>query len=104
MMRSLQRHVSGVLAACALGLVGVGAGMAGCAPSLPEPESEGAQLYVQYCSGEGCHGAIPPQTGGPGYWRNQYTRMLDLMREQGWPLPDAEKDRKIRDYLQRHAG
>ena len=92
--------------ALAFGLVmlSVGLVMAGCAPGLPEPESEDAKLYVQFCSGEGCHGAIPPQGGGRGYWRNQYTRMIDIMKTQGWPLPNAEQERKIRDYLERNAG
>lgn len=104
MIRFLQRHVSLTLSIFAVGLVGTGIGMAGCAPGLPEPESEGAQLYVQFCSGEGCHGPIPPQGGGKGYWRNQYDRMLPIMKDAGWVLPDAEQDRKIRDYLARFAG
>lgn len=104
MSRFLQKHVSSTLAGLALLMLSVGLVMAGCAPGLPEPESEDARLYVQFCSGEGCHGAIPPQGSGRGYWRNQYTRMIDLMKTQGWPLPNAEQDRKIRDYLQRNAG
>lgn len=104
MSRILQRHVSGTFFALAVGLAVFGGVMAGCSRGLPEPESEGAQLYVQYCSGSGCHGPIPPQTGGPGYWRNQYDRMLGVMRDQGWPLPDQDQERKIRDYLERNAG
>ena len=103
MIRFLQRHVSLTLWIAALALVGTGATMAGCARGLPEPESEGAKLYVQFCSGEGCHGPIPPQSGGKGYWRNQYDRMLPIMRDAGWVLPDPEQDRKIRDYLTRFA-
>jgi len=87
-----------MLAALALILFTVG-----CAPSLPEPESEEAQLYVKYCSGSGCHDPIPPQVDSPGYWNNQYDRMIILMRDEGWPLPNPEEDRKIRDYIQRHA-
>lgn len=75
----------------------------GCAPSLPEPESEEAQLYVKYCSGSGCHDPIPPQVDSPGYWTNQYDRMIILMREEGWPLPTPEEDRKMRAYLEKHA-
>jgi hypothetical protein len=81
-----------------LGLV-----VAGCGASLPEPESEGAQLYVKYCSGSGCHGPIPPQVDTMGYWNNQYDRMIVLMREENWPLPSPEEDRKIRAYIEKHA-
>jgi hypothetical protein len=104
MMRSRRRHLFGGFVLAAAGLIGASLGLAGCTQELPEPDSEGARLYVQYCSGEGCHGAIPPQTGGPGYWRNQYTRMLDIMRDRGWPIPDEPQEEKILDYLQRHAG
>ncbi|RKZ10412.1 hypothetical protein DRQ53_11035 [bacterium] len=81
-----------------------GLGMAACAPGLPEPESESAQLYVQYCSGQGCHGPIPPQGAGKGYWRSQYDRMIDLMIKESWPLPNEKEDLKIRAYLEKYAG
>ena len=103
MNRFLQRHVSLTLWVLALGLVSVGATMAGCAPGLPEPESEGARLYVQFCSGEGCHGPIPPQSGGKGYWRNQVDRMLPIMEDAGWVLPNPEQEAKVREYLTRFA-
>lgn len=74
-----------------------------CTPALPEPDSEAAQHYVAYCSGSGCHGAIPPQTDSPRYWENQYSRMIDLMRRQGRALPGEREDQLIRDYLQRNA-
>ena len=101
MNRFLQRHVPAVLVVVAVGAASVATVVAGCGAKLPEPESEGAQLYVQYCSGSGCHGPIPPQSGGRGYWRNQYDRMLPIMEDAGWPLPDADEDRKIRDYLEK---
>jgi hypothetical protein len=104
MIRILQRNVSLTLWIAAFGLAGTAATMAGCASGLPEPESDGAKLYVQFCSGAGCHGPIPPQRGGKGYWRNQYDRMLPIMKDAGWVLPDAGEERKIRDYLERHAG
>ena len=78
-------------------------GLAACGTKLPEPESEGAQLYVKYCSGAGCHGPIPPQVDSIGYWNNQYDRMIILMRNQNWPLPNPQQDRKIRDYIEKHA-
>lgn len=103
MNQILHRNVSLSLALLALATLGLGLVMAGCAPGLPEPESEDAKLYVQFCSGEGCHGAIPPQSGSPGYWRNQYPRMITLMKESGWALPNPEQDEKIRAYLKRFA-
>ena len=104
MIRFLQGRVSLVLWASAVLLAAAGATMSACAPGLPEPESEGARLYVQFCSAEGCHGPIPPQGGGKGYRRNQYDRMLTIMKDSGWVLPDPEQDRKIREYLERFAG
>lgn len=77
--------------------------LAACGAKLPEPESEEAQLYVKYCSGSGCHDPIPPQVDSIGYWNNQYDRMIILMRDQSWPLPTPTEDRKIRDYLAKHA-
>ena len=77
--------------------------VSGCGAELPEPESEEAQLYVKYCSGSGCHDPIPPQVDSMGYWNNQYDRMIILMRDEGWQLPTPEEDRKIRDYIERHA-
>jgi hypothetical protein len=76
---------------------------AGCSRELPEPESRGARLYAKFCSGEGCHDAIPPARGGARYWDVQYRRMLELMRQQRFPLPDAVEEREILAYLHRHA-
>ncbi|HKK72106.1 MAG TPA: hypothetical protein VKA86_12865 [Candidatus Krumholzibacteria bacterium] len=87
----------------AFGLLVLGIVVAGCGASLPEPESESAQLYVKYCSGSGCHGPIPPQVDTMGYWNNQYDRMIVLMKDENWPLPTPEEDRKIRAYIEKHA-
>ncbi len=73
----------------------------GCT-SLPEPESEGARLYVQYCSGKSCHGPIMPQAGGRKYWDGQMNRMLDIMRNKNVPLPNAQQKKIILEYLHRH--
>lgn len=74
-----------------------------CARSLPEPESEAAQLYVKYCSGSGCHGPIPPGGSNAKYWDIQYGRMLEVMEKSGIALPPPREDAMIRDYLARHA-
>lgn len=74
-----------------------------CGQKLPEPESPAAQLYVQYCSGSGCHDPIPPQVDSKGYWDNQYQRMIVLMRDRGLPLPSQSEDAMIREYLAKNA-
>ena len=38
-----------------------------------------------------------------GYWNNQYDRMIELMRDQSWPLPSPEEDAKIRAYIEKYA-
>jgi hypothetical protein len=75
----------------------------GCGSKLPEPESPPARLYVQYCSGKGCHDPIPPKRGGAQYWELQNKRMLVLMRNQGFPLPSPAEQEEILAYLRRHA-
>jgi hypothetical protein len=77
--------------------------LAGCGSELPEADSEAARLYVTYCSGSGCHGAIPPASDGPRYWQMQYTRMIDLMQRQGVRTPDEREAKLIQDYLARNA-
>ena len=74
-----------------------------CGQDLPEPESRGATLYVRYCSGKGCHDPIPPGRAGRRYWDQEFERMLAYMRKQSHPLPSAEEEREIVDYLHRHA-
>lgn len=76
---------------------------AGCGAKLPEPASRPAQLYVKYCSGSGCHDAIPPQRDVARYWDLQTDRMLQLMREQGRALPSPAEDQEIRAYLHKYA-
>jgi hypothetical protein len=90
---------TGVLAALLLTAVS----WVACGRELPEPESPGARLYTRYCSGEGCHGPIPPRRGGKRYWDMQYARMLPLMRKEGWKLPSRAETEEILAYLHRHA-
>ena len=100
MMRMDRASVASVaFAAVVLGLITLVA----CAKGLPDPESEEAQLYTRYCSGAGCHDPIPPGTDSMGYWNNQYDRMIELMRDQSWPLPSPEEDAKIRAYIEKYA-
>jgi hypothetical protein len=71
--------------------------------SIPEPESEGARLYVQYCSGSGCHDPIPPQQSSFGYWQTQYRRWSDTLRKDGHAAPNPEEDEVILAWLKKHA-
>jgi hypothetical protein len=71
--------------------------------SIPEPESEGARLYVQYCSASGCHEAIPPQESSFGYWQNQYKRWSDNLRREGMASPSPAEDEIILAWLKKHA-
>jgi hypothetical protein len=84
-------------------LLAASAATAGCGPELPEPESHSAQLYVQYCSGSGCHSAIPPQRSSFAIWQNQYQRMLGIMTDQGWTLPNASEEKEILEYLRKYS-
>jgi len=98
--RSSQRAV--VLVACAFGAFVIG--LVACASQeLPEPESEDARLYVQYCAGSGCHDPIPPQGSSVGYWNQQFRRMLVLMVKSGSPMPNEAEQERILDYLRRNA-
>ena len=71
--------------------------------SLPEPESQGAKLYVKYCSNEGCHSPIPPQESSFPYWRNQYARWSANLKQKGMAYPSPQEDEIILAYLQKHA-
>jgi hypothetical protein len=71
--------------------------------SLPEPESQGAKLYVKYCSASGCHDAIPPQESSFPYWRNQYARWSGNLKQKGMAYPSPQEDEIILAYLKKHA-
>lgn len=92
----------GVLSAWhgALGLILVGA--TGCGPSLPEPESQGAQVLAQRCGA--CHRVYQPSLLTAEMWRYQVGRMRELFAQRGvpWLLPADEQ--ALLDYLAKHAG
>jgi predicted CxxxxCH...CXXCH cytochrome family protein len=71
--------------------------------TLPEPESQGAQLYSKYCSNSGCHSAIPPQESSFPYWRNQYARWSATLKQKGMAYPSPQEDEIILAYLKKHA-
>jgi hypothetical protein len=74
----------------------------GCSANLPEPESEGARLYADRCTG-GCHRAYAPGSMKYEMWKVQLERMQGEMVRRGLP-PLTEKERTIvLDYLKRHS-
>ncbi len=82
-----------------LGLVWVS--LTGCEAALPEPDSEGAQLYRQRCAG--CHRLYHPGLLTSEMWQYMLTRMDGEFARLGRP-PLADPERHIIfDYLNAHA-
>ena len=81
----------------------VGWMMACAKASIPEPESQGAKLYVKYCSAQGCHDPIPPQGSSYPYWKNQYARWSGKLRQSGGAAPTAQEDQVILAWLKKYA-
>lgn len=69
--------------------------------ALPEPDSRGAKLVMEYCSG--CH--APPQPGAHSApaWPAVVERMQHRRAGKGFPPVPAPEVGEILDYLQRHA-
>jgi len=77
-------------------------GLAACNPKLPEPDSPGAVLYAQRCSG--CHRLYAPASMKFELWKFQVERMQGEMARRGVePLNDRDLP-IVLDYLKRHAG
>ena len=85
----------------------MGGGMMGRMPggdsaqTLPEPQSEQAQLFREYC-GE-CHVPPSPKAHTADEWPQVVARMKQHMATQGKIAPDSGRLQDIVDYLQRHA-
>ena len=74
---------------------------AGCNASLPEPESESAQLYTQHCSG--CHRLYHPGLLTTEMWQFIMVRMQKEFQRLGRPpLSEFEKT-TILEYLSTHS-
>lgn len=72
-----------------------------CEATLPEPDSEGARLYRQRCSG--CHRLYHPGLLTPEMWQFMLARMdTEFVRLGRLPLSATER-RIIFDYLNAHA-
>lgn len=76
-------------------------GLAACNPSLPEPESPGAQLYVERCSS--CHRLHAPGVITIASWDVILERMQREMRMRGVAPLSADETRILREYLDKHA-
>ncbi len=77
------------------------ASVTACETSLPEPDSVGAQLYRQRCSG--CHRLYQPGLLTPEMWQFMLARMdTEFVRLGRPPLSETER-RTILDYLNTHA-
>ena len=76
--------------------------IAGCAPSLPEPESRGAQLLTERCGG--CHRVYAPSLMTAEMWRYQVDRMRELFAKQGVPWLSPADEQALLEYLTKHAG
>ena len=77
------------------------ASITACEISLPEPDSEGARLYAQRCSG--CHRLYQPGLLTSEMWQFMLVRMdKEFLRLGRPPLSVAER-RTILDYLSAHA-
>ena len=77
------------------------ASLTACETTLPEPDSEGARLYRQRCSG--CHRLYRPGLLTPEMWQFMLARMdTEFVRLGRPPLSETER-RLIFDYLNAHA-
>ena len=77
------------------------AGLTACETTLPEPDSEGARLYRQRCSG--CHRLYQPGLLTPEMWQFMLARMdTEFVRLGRRPLSETER-RTLFDYLSTHA-
>lgn len=83
-----------------LGVV-VWVGLTGCEANLPDPDSAGARLYRERCSG--CHRLYHPGLLTPDMWRFMLDRMdVEFARLRHPRLSAAEKADLLR-YLSAHA-
>lgn len=90
MVRGLRSVILGLLCAS----------LTACETTLPEPDSEGARLYHQRCSG--CHRLYHPGLLTPEMWQFMLARMdTEFLRLGRPPLSELEKE-KILAYLSTH--
>lgn len=69
--------------------------------TLPDPQSDGAQLLTQYCGQ--CHVPPAPSAHSAKEWPQVVERMRGYMITQEKLVPDRAKIKLIVAYLQQHA-
>lgn len=72
-----------------------------CNPSLPEPDSAGARLYVDRCAS--CHRLYAPNVMTAATWKVMLDRMQGEMARRGVPPLSGDEMRLALDYLSRNA-
>ncbi len=68
---------------------------------LPEADSIGAKLLVDYCSE--CHAPPHPKQHIKGEWKSTVLRMRDHRTYQGYPTLNDEEVIILTEYLDKHA-
>ena len=76
--------------------------LSACTAQLPEPESEGAMLYVHRC--DTCHRLYAPGSLKYEMWRMQVERMQGEMVRRGIPPLTEQEHTLLLGYLRRHSG
>ena len=84
--------------ACTAGLALLAAG---CNPALPEPESPGARLYADRCTG--CHRLYAPSVLTAEMWKITVARMQGELARRGLPPLTTDEQAQLLDYLDRHS-
>ena len=75
---------------------------AGCGAALPDPDTPGARILRERCTG--CHRLYAPGTMTLEMWRVQIERMRVLFAQRGLPWLTRDEERALLDYLTAHAG
>lgn len=76
--------------------------LAACDTSLPEPESPGARLYAERCSG--CHRLYAPHSMKAEMWKLTVKRMQGELARRGLRPLDGSETALLLSYLERHSG
>jgi Dihaem cytochrome c len=76
--------------------------VAGCGPSLPDPDTPGARVLAARCGG--CHRVYAPGLMTADMWRYQVDRMRTLFAQRGIPWLSPDDERALLDYVTSHAG